>query len=321
MDNKTRDVFSKERASQEKFRQVLAASQTNPISSADYEELLKSYQEMLKQLISLTRFSDRNQKRLHLLTDKLKRYVSPPLFKKITSGKESVEINKSKRVKLTIFFSDIVNFSWHSRDMEAETLAGFLNSYLEEMTKIANNYGGTLDKYIGDAIMVFFGDPVFVNDHDHALRCVQMAIAMRKRLKKLHQHWYDLGYSSPLHVRMGISTGYVSVGNFGSSERLDYTIIGTPVNLAARIQSMAEEDQILISHATWALVKDDILCSEAKTVELKGFDTKQLVHSVAEQQDACDDLCTLEDPALGYSLKWDKSKLSYKELMDILSKL
>lgn len=315
-----RDVFWQEKQLLEKSKQLLQDPTKAEVSLAEYQELLSSYADVLKQVIQLTRFSDRNDKRMRLLTDKLKRYVSPPLFKKITSGKETVEINKTKRVRLSIFFSDIVNFSWHSRDMEGEALSAFLNSYLEEMTHIANDYGGTLDKYIGDAIMVFFGDPVFVSDQDHALRCVRMAIAMRKRLREMHRHWFELGYENPLFVRMGIATGHVSVGNFGSSERLDYTIIGTPVNLAARIQGMAAEDQILISHPTWALVKECVPCSEAIPMNLKGFDNEQLVHEVLLDEDAPEgELKCIENPDLGYSLKWDNSKLSLEELIKLLS--
>jgi adenylate cyclase len=314
-----RDIFWQEKRLLEKSKKCLQETDGGDVSAAEYKELLTSYADVLKQLSQLTRFSDRNDKRMRILTDKLKRYVSPPLYKKITSGKETVEINKTKRVRLSIFFSDIVNFSWHSRDMEGEALSAFLNSYLEEMTIIANDYGGTLDKYIGDAIMVFFGDPVFISDQDHALRCVKMALAMRKRLRELQQHWFELGYANPLHIRMGISTGHVSVGNFGSSERLDYTIIGTPVNLAARLQGAAAEDQILISHSTWALVKDEIPCSEAILMLLKGFDAEQLAHEVLGQEDAPNsEPRIIENKELGYSLKWDENKISREDLIKLL---
>jgi class 3 adenylate cyclase len=173
----------------------------------------------------------------------------------------------------TLFFSDIVDFSAHSGKMEGEALSAILNSYLEEMTKIINAYGRTLDKYIGDAILVFFGDPDFIDDYDHAWRCVKIALAMRKRMAELQDDWFRLGYSDPLHTRMGISTGYVSAGNFGSSEYMTYTIIGTPVNLASRLQTAAMADQILIAHDTWGLVKDRFACSDALKLELKGFNT------------------------------------------------
>lgn len=314
------DVFWQEKSQLDEFRRLIEQDTSGKIDQKDFSKLLQQYSRMLKQFEILTLSSDKYQSHLKQLQDKLKRYVSPPLYKKITSGKETVEINKTKRMKLSIFFSDIINFSSHSRDMEGESLSAFLNSYLEEMTIIANDYGGTLDKYIGDAIMVFFVDPVFVSDQDHALRCVRMAVAMRQRLRELHQHWFDLGYANPLHVRMGISTGFVSVGNFGSSERLDYTIIGTPVNLASRIQGVAGDDQILISHPTWSLVKDEIPCSEAFSVNLKGFEHGQLVHEVL-----LDDLAIahipklIEEPDLGFCLRWNEAKLSLEEIIKILS--
>ena len=179
--------------------------------------------------------------------------MCPPIYKKITSGKEKVETGTTRRVKLSIFFSDIKGFSWHSSKMEGEALTAILNSYLEEMTHIVFKHGGTLDKYIGDAIVVFFGDPDFSSDAEHARRAVMMALEMRQRMTELQHKWFELGFPEPLHIRMGISTGFVNVGNFGSSEHMDYTVIGAPVNMAARLQAEAAEDQILISTRPGAL--------------------------------------------------------------------
>ncbi len=301
----------------ERSKQLLEAQADGFIPTAEYQKLIDSYAELLAELSKLTRRSDKTLTRLNELKLKLKRYVSPPIYKRITSGQEMVEINKTRRVKLSIFYSDIVGFTLHSRDMEGEALSTFLNSYLEEMTNIINKHGGTLDKYIGDAIMVFFGDPDFSSDEDHALRCVRMALEMRSRLKEMHRYWFELGYANPLHIRMGIATGYVSVGNFGSSERLDYTIIGSPVNLASRIQDQAGEDEILISHTTWALVKDTIPCSEAIYMNLKGFSQAEPAHAVVAE-DSDDTLEILEDA--GYCLQYNPAKLSLEELIRELSK-
>jgi class 3 adenylate cyclase len=314
-----KELFFREHELLDCSRKLLENCPEDTIPKAEYEHLLQSYAGLLRELSKLTRRSDKSLARLNELKLKLKRYVSPPIFKKITSGQEMVEINKTRRVKLSIFYSDIVGFTHHSREMEGETLSTFLNSYLEEMTNIINQYGGTLDKFIGDAIMVFFGDPDFTSDEDHALRCVKMALRMRSRLKELRKYWFDLGYANPLRVRMGIATGYVSVGNFGSSERLDYTIIGSPVNLASRIQEQAPEDQILISHSTWALVKNIIPCAEAISLNLKGFDSPEPAHLVLAENEA-DRLMVLEDSRKGFCLQYNPTKISKEDLLQELGR-
>jgi adenylate cyclase len=104
------------------------------------------------------------------------------------------------------------------------------------MTAIAGRFGGTIDKFMGDAIMIFFGAPVATHDEDHALRAVRMAMAMQGRMKELQRRWEKHGIIEPFQVRMGINTGVASVGNFGAPGRMDYTAIGRQVNLAARLQ-------------------------------------------------------------------------------------
>ena len=111
---------------------------------------------------------------------------------------------------------------------------------------ISNRYGGTIDKFIGDAILVFFGDPETEGDRNDALKCAHMALRMRDRVRELEKIWHENGISKPLKVRMGINTGYCTVGNFGSEHRLEYTVLGSPVNLASRLQTAAEADTILI---------------------------------------------------------------------------
>ena len=142
---------------------------------------------------------------------------------------------KTARKKLTIFFSDVCDFTSITESLEAEDLSYVLNSYLNRMAEIVLKYGGTLDKFIGDAVMVFFGDPETKGTKEDALACVNMAIEMRESLPALRNTWKNEGIDCPLHIRMGMTTGYVTVGNFGSEARMDYTIVGSPVNLAARL--------------------------------------------------------------------------------------
>ncbi len=114
------------------------------------------------------------------------------------------------------------------------------------MSTIALEEGGTIDKFIGDSVLVFFGDPESEGETEDALKCVEMALRMLKRVDELKKHWKKLGVSDELNVRMGIATGFCTVGNFGSDLRMDYTVLGSPVNLAARLQTMAEPNTILI---------------------------------------------------------------------------
>lgn len=207
---------------------------------------------------------------LEALSSKLAKYLSPQIYKSIFSGQQSVEI-ASKRKKLTIFFSDIAAFTETTDNLESEELTAVLNHYLTEMSAIALDYGATIDKYIGDAMLLFFGDPESKGVKEDAKACVMMAIAMQRRMRELEQEWRDRGLERPFRIRMGICTGYYTVGNFGSRDRLDYTIIGNEVNLAARLESAAEPGSILLAHETNSLVQDIVLTEEQPPMTVKGF--------------------------------------------------
>ncbi|ULQ59731.1 HAMP domain-containing protein [Brucepastera parasyntrophica] len=208
---------------------------------------------------------------IETLNNKMKHYLSPQLYASIAGGDREVSTEKHYRKKLTIFFSDIVDFTKTTESMEPEDLSALLNSYLDNMARIAEKYGGTIDKYVGDAVMVFFGDPEFTSDQDHALRAVKMGMEMLERLAELRIEWESAGIERPFHARMGINTGYCTIGNFGSETKMDYTIIGGNVNLAARYESAAKPDTILISYETYMLVRDEIECAEAGEYSLKGI--------------------------------------------------
>ena len=132
-------------------------------------------------------------------------------------------------------------------------------------------HGATIDKYVGDAVVAFFGDPETRGIKQDAVACVSMAVAMQRRMRELQREWRDVGYDRPFELRIGINTGYCTVGNFGSEDRMDYTIIGGQVNLASRLQSHAEPGGILISHETYALVKETIRAEEQVPVVVKGL--------------------------------------------------
>ncbi|MCK5339697.1 MAG: hypothetical protein KAJ60_01420, partial [Desulfobulbaceae bacterium] len=207
---------------------------------------------------------------LENLSDKLAKYLSPQVYRSIFSGKTDVKL-QSYRKKLTVFFSDIKSFTEMTDSMEPEAVTSLLNYYLMEMSLIALKYGGTIDKFIGDAIMVFFGDPETEGEKEDAVSCVKMALEMREAMSRLQKEEQFAVLAKPFQVRMGINSGYCTVGNFGSESRLDYTIIGGQVNLASRLESLAEPNQILISHNTYNLVKDDISCEEKGEIQVRGI--------------------------------------------------
>ena len=229
-------------------------------------------------------------KKLQALSKKLSRYLSPQIYEAIFAGAADAEV-RTERKKLTVFFSDIKNFTATTEEMEPEDMTFLLNDYLTKMTQIALEYGGTIDKYIGDAIMVFFGDPDTKGVKQDALAAVRMAVAMQRRMVDLRAKWADMGYRLPFHIRCGINTGYCNVGNFGSEQRIDYTIIGGQVNLAARLESICPPDGITVAHETYVLVRDEFDAEPMPPIEVKG----------------------IRDPVAPYALtgifeKWDESE-------------
>jgi class 3 adenylate cyclase len=207
---------------------------------------------------------------LETLSSKLSKYLSPQIYQSIFRGEQSVEIS-SKRKKLTICFTDIAGFTETTDNLESEELTNVLNHYLTEMSVIALQHGATIDKFFGDAMLLFFGDPESKGVAEDAKACVLMAIAMQRRMRELEQEWRNRGLLRPFRIRMGIATGFCTVGNFGSRDRMDYTIIGNEVNLAARLQSATEPGSILLSHETNALVQGLVLTEEQPPITVKGF--------------------------------------------------
>lgn len=223
----------------------------------------------------------RQSQQYRALSQKLSKYLSPQVWQTIFLGKRDVKL-ETQRKRLVIFFSDIKGFSEISETMEAEALTELVNTYLTEMSRIVMKYGGTIDKFIGDAIMVFFGDPESKGVRQDALACVSMAIEMRKHMKVLRQRWRAQGIQQPLEIRMGINSGYCTVGNFGAETRMDYTILGKEVNLASRLESSAASGEILVSHETYSLIKDKILCREKGHINAKGFSRPVAIYQVVD---------------------------------------
>lgn len=156
------------------------------------------------------------------------------------------------------------------------------------MSQIALAHGATIDKYVGDAILIFFGDPETRGVKEDALACVTMAIEMRDRLKELENLWLESGLERPLQCRIGINTGLCTVGNFGSEDRLDYTIIGGGVNLAARLEEACQPNDILIAYETYAHIKDKIVCEKFGEINAKGINRPVATYRVIELNEKLD---------------------------------
>ncbi len=231
------------------------------------EQQLAAERERLRRLT--VEISEKNSM-LETLSGKLAKYLPPQIYATIFSGAQDVKV-VSQRKKLTVFFSDIVEFTETTDKMESEDLTQLLNQYLTEMSRIALDHGATIDKYIGDAIMIFVGDPETRGVAEDAIACVKMAVAMQKRIRQLAAVWRDAGIERPLTCRMGIHTGYCTVGNFGSEDRVSYTAVGSGVNLASRLEHEAPAGQILISYETYAHVKDEISCEEVGKIRVRGI--------------------------------------------------
>jgi adenylate cyclase len=210
---------------------------------------------------------------------KISRYLSPQIYKSIFSGQKDVVV-QTERKRLTIFFSDIKDFTTTTERLQPEALTEMLNEYLTEMSSIALKHGGTLDKFIGDAILVFFGDPETKGPVEDAKACLRMAMDMQRRLGELKSKWRGEGTEQPFVVRMGINSGYCNVGNFGSNDRMDYTIIGAEANLAARLQSIAEGGKIVISYETYALVQDIVVAKPMPPITMKGISREVVPYEV-----------------------------------------
>lgn len=239
---------------------------------------------------------------------KLSRYLPPTVWKAINQGKD--EALQAERKKISIFFSDIKDFSELAEEMEAEALNELLNHYLTEMSKIVTQYGGTIDKFMGDAIMVLFGDSNSQGVKADCIRCVSMAVAMKKKMRSLQLEWFNQGIKKPLQIRMGINTGFCTVGTFGTSSHLDYTVLGTQVNLASRLESAAEPGEILISHETWSLCKDTVMCRDKGEIQVKGFAQPVKVYQVADmRKDLGKNQSYFEDRAEGFSMYLDMDKI------------
>jgi adenylate cyclase len=196
------------------------------------------------------------------------RFISPEMVDQMMSTQDLNSLNK--RSNISIIFSDIRGFTTLSEKLSPEDVVALLNPYLEAMSKVIYKHGGTVDKYEGDAIIAFFGEPVPFKDH--AVRALRASLDMRVALSELRKQWEKEGRPNQIEMGIGINSGEVFVGLLGSAERINYTIIGDNANLASRLQDLTKTYAwpILISESTYQQVKDEFDAEFADAVTVKG---------------------------------------------------
>ena len=253
------------------------------------------------------------------ISNQLAKYLSPQIHEQIFSGKQSAEV-KSNRKKLTVFFSDIVNFTDISDELESEEMTNLLNFYLNEMSQIALKFGGTIDKFIGDALMIFFGDPESKGPQEDAKQCIQMALEMQDLMTQLSDYWSkNYSLKKELKIRIGINTGFCTVGNFGSLDRIDYTAIGSTVNLASRLESMSDPGSILVSEDTFALVNNFFSFEKPKEVKVKGFLRSIKYYKLQKEDTSKEDIFSISGK--GFQISINKKLIHKSIISDLKNKL
>ena len=325
------NIFDK---SDELIIKILANQTANALQNAKLyqleqerlQDLDKAHAELADLNTNLERKVADRTKELVALSEKLAKYFSPQVYDSIFSGELDVKI-QTQRKPLTVFFSDLQGFTELTERLEPEILTELLTQYLTEMSKIAIRWGGTIDKFIGDAILVFFGDPESRGNKEDAMACVSMALEMLEKLELLREAWRERGLARSLNARMGIHSGVCTVGNFGSEDRLDYTVIGNGVNLAARLETNSESNKILISEDTYLLVKEEIKCIKKQEISVKGVSYPIQTYEVSGFTSSSSSYSSkLVKSIPGLSLTFDPNEIedndrAMKLISDVLSRL
>ncbi|MEM7727499.1 MAG: response regulator [Cyanobacteria bacterium P01_A01_bin.45] len=243
--------------------------------------------ELLAEVKNLLALKENEQRVVELNTyltqSVLKRFLPPVLVNKAATGDLVLDLQPEPRL-ITVLFSDIVGFTQLANTLRSRKISELLNEYLEAMTKAVFDNGGTVDKFMGDAILALFGAPEELTPNEQARRAVNTARAMLRSLEKLNQSWYDKGLFDTdgrdgVKFRCGIHQGTAVVGMFGSSERADYTAIGPSVNIAARLQQAAQPGSIIVSAAVADYLEDEEI-TKGDSLELKGVDETVLTFTI-----------------------------------------
>lgn len=232
---------------------------------------LRAQEKELKRLNEELKLKVRRQLETIVKNERLKRFFPAKMVRWILSSEKELELTSEKK-NLTIFFSDLAGFTELTERFPPELVTHILNEYFTEMVKITEFYEGTLDKFIGDGLMVFFGAPEPMPDKEQAVRAVAMAVSMHRRMDRLTRKWTEQGISHNVKVRMGIHQDTVMAGNFGSNQLMEFTVIGSGVNLANRLESYCETGKILVSLPVYSLTKEIFPYKEVFEQEFRGFE-------------------------------------------------
>ena len=241
-------------------------------------ELLKAIGSQVSMVIEQAALNEqiREEERMR---NRLQRFHSPQVIEMILKGgEETIDvIMEPKELIATILFIDIVGFTHLSETMPPREINIILNRYFSRMTDIVFSYDGTLDKYIGDGLMAVFGAPI--EKEDDAERATRAALEIRRQLTSMMR---NTGKEKRFDIRIGLNTGRVVAGNIGSPKRMEYTVIGDPVNIASRLESIAKPNQIIIGEETYRLVKDKFKINKIGTRKVKGKSAEIMVYEVME---------------------------------------
>ncbi len=265
----------------EKYKSLAAWQEKRILENKrEIEDLKIMYENVVEHSTLIENDLEQANVKMRRLIKSLKKYLSPQLFDSIVHSTKRGKQLTYERKKFTIFFSDIVGFTQITDMIEPEALSYLINDYLNEMSKIAVQYGGTIDKFIGDSIMIYFSETTTRDESEAAKQCVLMAVEMLAKTMALSENWISRGSPSNLKVRMGINTGFCTVGNFGSNDRMDFTLIGGQVNIASRLEKISDENSITISNTTYNLVKDIVEVTPPVSTKIRGISNPIEVYKV-----------------------------------------
>jgi len=261
------------------------------------------------------------EKERRFIKEAFGQYLAPAIVKQLMEDPSMLKLGGEKKV-LTAFFSDIEGFATISENLSPEEMVELLNLYLTEMTNIVLKYEGTVDKFVGDAIIAFFGAPISLEDH--ARRSCFAALDMQRRLDKLRKQWREKG-NPELRMRVGINTGEIVVGNMGSLTRMDYTMMGDSVNLASRLEGANKQyhTYTTISESTYEQAKDDIEARELDSIRVVGkiqpVKIYELLGRTGEIEPAINSILPLYNEGLRHykNRRWNAGAKSFEKLLSI----
>ena len=264
---------------------------------ADTPEEIWQIADSRKQMLdTIFKVSEERLRLMNFIKDTFGRYLSKTIVEEILTSPEGQKIGGQRKI-VTILMSDLRGFTYMSENNDPEKIVTLLNRYLERMSKVIVFYGGTIDEFIGDAILAIFGVPEAHDDDP--VRAVACGIAMQKELVGLNKEFVEEGYP-PLEMGIGINTGQVVVGNIGSEVRMKYGIVGRAVNVAARIESNTIGGEVFVGESTYEKVQDWVEVEKARSVMMKGLRRPLVYYPVTAVGAPYDvKLHTLEDDEKG----------------------